>query len=248
MRRPFAVDAPLAQLIGFRFRPFMPETLAPSSVLLGWRHLATPQSDFWRGFAKIAPKPYICWPRIGEKPLFALADLLISTDLERTHIRLKMRYLRMCPFESGQGRQPSNTSQNSPSTGAWIGLEWGEMLRTGIAPETCEMTAERLSCWPPESRTGFGHRISISTKIAVGRHTLSTQRAIAISEFDCPRQVELPRRRDQLEAMFTRRHYSSKPVDSGLNFNCRALSRMTLISLSLNRPETWLRCPKSISP
>ena len=35
------------------------------------------------------------------------------------------------------------------------------MLRTGIAPETCEMTAERLSCWPPESRTGFGHRLQI---------------------------------------------------------------------------------------
>ena len=34
------------------------------------------------------------------------------------------------------------------------------MLRTGIAPETCEMTAERLSCWPPESRTGLGHRQS----------------------------------------------------------------------------------------
>ena len=35
---------------------------------------------------------------------------------------------------------------------------WGEMHRTGIAPNSPEMTAERLSCWPSESRTGFGHR------------------------------------------------------------------------------------------
>lgn len=31
------------------------------------------------------------------------------------------------------------------------------MHRTGIT-QNCEMTAERLSCWPSESRTGLGHR------------------------------------------------------------------------------------------
>jgi hypothetical protein len=34
------------------------------------------------------------------------------------------------------------------------------------SPQTREMTAERLSSWPPESRSGFGHRLS--TKCAAG--------------------------------------------------------------------------------
>ena len=60
---------------------------------------------------------------------------------------------------------------------ARISIEVGEMLRMGIAPETSEMTAERLSCCPQESRTGFGHRYNLTTKTAVGRHKRFTQRA-----------------------------------------------------------------------
>jgi hypothetical protein len=74
-----------------------------------------------------------------------------------------------CRSERSVGSIPTartiiQTSQNSPRTGTWIVFEWGEMQRTDITPRTCEMTAERLSCWPPESRTGFGHRLANDSK------------------------------------------------------------------------------------
>ena len=103
-------------------------------------------------------------PKIGENPLFALASLrrrhcVADFSGFRAHPHSTQNAVSSdVPVRVGPGAPSSYTIQNSPSTGACIGLEWGEMLRTGIAPETCEMTAERLSCWPPESRTGFGHR------------------------------------------------------------------------------------------
>ena len=54
------------------------------------------------------------------------------------------------------------TSRNSPRTGTLTVFERGEMHRTGIA-RSCEMTADRLSCWPSESRMGFGHRRHIAS-------------------------------------------------------------------------------------
>ena len=53
----------------------------------------------------------------------------------------------------------SHEPKNGPELGygsCLIGVKCTERA----SPQTREMTAERLSCWPPESRTGFGHRLT----------------------------------------------------------------------------------------
>ena len=58
--------------------------------------------------------------------------------------------------------------QNDPKiTQNWDSdrAERGKLDRAGIA-RTCKLTAERLSCWPPECRSGFGHRQDLIKTLA----------------------------------------------------------------------------------
>jgi hypothetical protein len=76
---------------------------------------------------------------------------------------LKMRYREMCRFESGQGHHSFTRPKMVQNWGfCLVGItRIGRYAPNGHRPAPREMTAERLSCWPPESRTGFGHRLTV---------------------------------------------------------------------------------------
>ena len=98
---------------------------------------------------------------------------LISAINKHSLVRLKIPFREECGFDSRRPHQPSRHGPFTPPHGGGIMPERGIAARTGRTPLPRNDNRMALSCWPPESRTGFGHRRKMtprSVHMSLGRN------------------------------------------------------------------------------
>ena len=107
--------------------------------------------------------------RIGVACLADLRRIELQCDLPCKHFRLlpDAPLANLIGTQVKQGWDKGETSLGSPPImrlsrslplRRWRTKSGRNARPTCHRPRTCKMTAERLSCWPLESPTGFGHR------------------------------------------------------------------------------------------